>query len=245
MHRFFVAPENFTENGIVLSGEQSHQITRVLRLQVGDQFVVLDDLGWEYMVQITAVSNKQLIADIVQKQEAQGEPEVAITLYMGFMKRDKFEWVLQKCTEVGVSRFVPVVTQRSLLQATKIKANKMTRWQKIITEAAEQSRRGRIPELCAPMRLPDAFAQMDAQLALIPWEEGKDVGVRAVLAGKRPSSIALFIGPEGGFAATEIELAQTHNIQPITLGKRILRAETAAIVAASVILYECGQMDNL
>ncbi len=242
MHRFFVSPEKFTETSVVLTGDQAHQITRVLRLQVGDQFVVLDNAGWEYVVQITAVSHKQLIADIMQKQAAQGEPDVEITLYMGLMKRDKFEWVLQKCTEIGVTRFVPIVTQRSLVQDTKMKDNKFERWQKIITEAAEQSRRGKIPELCPPMKLADAFVQMDAELALIPWEEAGEGDMRAVLVGKRPSSIALFIGPEGGFAAEEIELAQQHNIQPITLGKRILRAETAAIVASSVILYECGQM---
>lgn len=238
MHRFFVSPEKFTETSVVLTGDQAHQILRVLRLQVGDEFVVLDNVGWEYVVQITAVSSKQLIADILQKQAAQGEPSVDITLYMGMMKRDKFEWVLQKCTEIGVTRFVPVITQRSLVQDTKMKDNKFERWQKIIIEAAEQSRRGKIPELCAPLKLAEAFAQLDADLALIPWEEAEGVDVRAVLVGKRPSSIALFIGPEGGFAAEEIELAQQHNIQPITLGKRILRAETAAMVAAALVIYE-------
>lgn len=243
MHRFFVSPEKFTETSVVLTGDQAHQILRVLRLQVGDQLMVLDNAGWEYVVQITAVSSKQLIADIIKKQAAQGEPDVEITLYMGLMKRDKFEWVLQKCTEIGVSRFVPVSTQRSLVQDTKMKDNKFERWQKIITEAAEQSRRGKIPELCPPLKLADAFAQLDADLALIPWEEAEGVDVRAVLAGKRPfsiaqSRIALFIGPEGGFAAQEIELAQQYNIQPITLGKRILRAETAAMVATALIVHE-------
>ena len=238
MHRFFTSPENFTPTSVVLSGAQAHQITRVLRLQVGDEIVVLDNSGWEYVVRITAVSKKSLIADIVQKQIAQGEPTVDITLYMGLMKRDKFEWVLQKCTEIGVTRFVPVVTQRSLVQDVQMKANKFERWQKIITEAAEQSRRGKLPELCQPVRLADAFAQVDADAALIPWEEAVDMDLRTVLAGKRPSSVALFIGPEGGFAVEEIELAQQHNIQPITLGKRILRAETAAMVASSIALHE-------
>ena len=242
MHCFFISPEKFTETSVVLTGDQAHQILRVLRLQVGDQFMVLDNASWEYVVEITAVSSKQLIADIIQKQAAHGEPSVEISLYMGMMKRDKFEWVLQKCTEIGVTRFVPVITQRSLVQDTKMKDNKFDRWQKIITEAAEQSRRGKIPELCPPLKLADAFAELDADLALIPWEEAEGMDVRAVLDGKRPSSIALFIGSEGGFAAEEIELAQQHSIQPITLGKRILRAETAAIVASSVILYECGQM---
>ena len=242
MHRFFITPDKFTEASVVITDEQAHQIMRVLRLQVGDQLIALDNSGWEYVVEITAVSKKAIIADFVSKQEAQGEPSVDITLYMGLMKRDKFEWVLQKCTEIGVIRFIPVVTQRSLVQDTKMKANKFERWQKIITEAAEQSRRGKVPELCQPMRLPEAFAGVEADLALIPWEEAEGQSLRNVLAGKRPSSVALFIGPEGGFAAEEIELAQEHNIQPITLGKRILRAETAAMVASALLIHEIEEV---
>lgn len=245
MHRFFISPDRFSPTSVVITDEQAHQITRVLRLRVDDKIVVLDNAGWEYEVQITAVSQKSIIADIVNKQEAQGEPEIDITLCMGLMKRDKFEWVLQKCTEVGVTRFVPMVTQRSLVQETTMKATKFERWQKIITEAAEQSRRGKLPELCQPIKLADAFAQNEAELALVPWEEAEDRNLRMVLAGKRPSSVALFIGPEGGFAAEEIALAQTHDIQPITLGKRILRAETAAMVASSLILYELEQTKPL
>ena len=207
MHRFFIPPDRFTPTSVIITDEQARQITRVLRFQVDDKIIVLDNSGWEYVVEITAVSKKSIIADIVSRQEAQGEPNIDITLCMGLMKRDKFEWVLQKCTEIGVTRFIPVVTQRSLVQDTRMKANKFERWQKIITEAAEQSRRGKVPELCQPTRLPEAFADIAADLALIPWEEAEDQSLRNVLAGKRPSSVALFIGPEGGFAAQEIGLA--------------------------------------
>jgi 16S rRNA (uracil1498-N3)-methyltransferase len=160
---------------------------------------------------------------------------------MALLTREKFEWVLQKCTEIGISRFVPVVTQRSLVQAMDLKPSKLERWQKIISEAAEQSRRGRIPELSEPMKLAKALAQHGAEVAMIPWEgmevaSATAVTIRSTLAGKTPQTIALFIGPEGGFAPEEIELAQRHNVQPITLGKRILRAETAAIVAPALII---------
>ncbi|HID51773.1 MAG TPA: 16S rRNA (uracil(1498)-N(3))-methyltransferase [Anaerolineae bacterium] len=237
-HRFFVSPEQIGEEQVVLRGEQARQICYVLRMGAGDEIVVLDNLGWEYGVRLTAVSAQQVSGDILEKRETASEPAGHITLYQSLMKRDKFEWVLQKGTEVGVSRFVPLVTQRSLVQDIDIKPSKMARWQKIITEAAEQARRGRIPELMLPMRWSEALAGLDADVALIPWEEVREPDLRQVLAGVRPSRLALFVGPEGGFAQEEVAAAVAHNVQPITLGPRILRAETAAIVTAALILYE-------
>ncbi|HFE67060.1 MAG TPA: 16S rRNA (uracil(1498)-N(3))-methyltransferase [Chloroflexi bacterium] len=238
MHRFFVLPEQIGEEQVVLRGEQARQICRVLRMGVGDEIVALDSLGWEYGVRLTAVSPQQVTGDILEKREVFGEPACHITLYQSLMKRDKFEWVLQKGTEVGVSRFAPLVTQRSLARNVDIKPKKLARWQKIITEAAEQARRGRIPELLPPMRWPEALAGLEADAALIPWEEARGPGLRQALAGIRPSSVALFIGPEGGFAREEVDTAVARNVQPVTLGPRILRAETAAIVAAALILHE-------
>jgi len=237
-HRFFVSPEQIGEEQVVLRGEQARQICYVLRMGAGDEIVALDNLGWEYGVRLTAVSAQQVSGDILEKRETASEPAGHITLYQSLMKRDKFEWVLQKGTEVGVSRFVPLVTQRSLVQDIDIKPSKMARWQKIITEAAEQARRGRIPELMLPMRWSEALAGLDADVALIPWEEVREPDLRQVLAGVRPSRLALFVGPEGGFAQEEVAAAVAHNVQPITLGPRILRAETAAIVTAALILYE-------
>jgi 16S rRNA (uracil1498-N3)-methyltransferase len=241
MHRFFISPENITDAQAILSGEQAYQIAKVLRMKTGDRVIVLDNVGWEYEAAVTAVSPKQVNATIVQKREVAAEPANHITLYMSLLKRDKFEWVLQKCTEVGVSRFVPIVTQRSLLQDVDIKENKMARWQKIIQEAAEQSRRGRMPELCQPMTFAEAVLGVDTAVALIPWESAKETTIRQVLAGKAAETISLFIGPEGGFAEDEIALAQANGIVPVTLGKRILRAETAAIVASSFIMYDYEQ----
>jgi 16S rRNA (uracil1498-N3)-methyltransferase len=247
MHHFFIPPKNITNRQAILTGAQARQVAQVLRMRPGEVLVVLDNEGWAYEVRLTAVTPQQVTADILEKRLAMGEPAVHITLYMALLKREKFEWVLQKCTEIGVSRFVPVVTQRSLAQDLDLKPGKLERWHKIITEAAEQSRRGRIPELCEPMKLAEALAQHGAEVAIIPWE-GADaasataVTLRTTLAGKTPQSIALFIGPEGGFAPEEIELAIQHNVQPVTLGKRILRAETAALVTASLLLYEAGDL---
>ncbi len=240
MHHFFIPPQNLTDRQAILTGEQARQIAQVLRLHVGERVVVLDNTGWEYEVRLTAVTPPQVIGDIVEKRTAVGEPSLHITLYMALLKREKFEWVLQKGTEVGVSRFVPVITQRTLAQDTEIKPGKQERWQKILTEAAEQCRRSRIPALAAPMKLADALAQHGAEMALIPWESATAVGLKSALSGTIPTSAALFIGPEGGFAPEEIERARQHHVQPVTLGKRILRAETAAIVATSLLIHEAG-----
>lgn len=238
MHRFFISPEQIGPDRVMLQGDQARQICHVLRMRAGAEIVVLDNLGWEYDVRLTAVSPHQVRGDILAKREAGGEPACHITLYQSLMKREKFEWVLQKGTEVGVSRFVPLVTRRSLVQHVAIKPKKMARWQKIITEAAEQARRGLMPELRPPLHWPEALAGLDAEVALIPWEDAPESGLRQVLAGKRPSRVALFIGPEGGFAQEEVATAVAHNVQPVTLGPRILRAETAAIVTAALILHE-------
>lgn len=241
MHRFFVT--DIDNNQVIFSAEQTRQIQAVLRMEPGQRVIALDNAGWEYEVELVALGRKRATAVIHHKRPSANEPNTHLTLYQSLMKRDKFEWVLQKGTEIGVSHFVPLVTQRSLIQKVDIKNSKSARWQKIITEAAEQCRRGRIPTLQTPVTLAQALAEHPSQPGLIAWEEAKDVTLREALAvEKRPSAISLFIGPEGGFAAEEIESAQLAGLTPITLGKRILRAETAALVAAALILHELDEV---
>ncbi|VAW32313.1 16S rRNA (uracil(1498)-N(3))-methyltransferase [hydrothermal vent metagenome] len=243
MHRFFISPKNINKEQVSFPIEIAHQIRNVLRLSVDTAVIVLDNSGWEYEVNLRQVDRQHVVGQAVAKRPSPNEPTAHLTLYQSLMKRDKFEWVLQKGTEIGVSHFVPLVTQRSLIQKVDIKDGKLARWEKIITEAAEQSRRGRIPTLQTPVTLGQALAKHPSQPGLIAWEETKDVTLREVLsAGKRPSTISLFIGPEGGFAAEEIGAAQTVGLTPITLGKRILRAETAALVASALILYELDEI---
>lgn len=239
MHRFFVAPECFAGERVVLPEQIAHQIRSVLRLRPGAAIVVLDNTGWEYEVLLRQVDRQHVVGEAVAKRLCPNEPSVQLTLYQALMKRDKFEWVLQKGTEIGVSHFVPLVTQRSLVQDVDIKEGKQLRWEKIITEAAEQSRRGCIPALHPPQALAEALAAQSAQPGLIAWEEAEGLTIRDALGGgERPSHISLFIGPEGGFAAEEVEAARAAGLKAITLGKRILRAETAALVAAALVLHE-------
>ncbi len=235
MHRFFVDPQFITETAVSFPPEQAHQIRTVLRMAPSAGVVVLDNAGWEYDVTLTAVTKQQVTGDITARRAAAGEPTTHLTLYQAMLKRDNFEWVLQKGTEIGVSRFVPLITARTVV--TAVKPNKLARWQRILTEAAEQCRRGRIPELAAPLPLPEAIAACNAEAMLMPWEEAVSTTMGSALAGK-PRSVALFIGPEGGFTAEEVD----ERVTAVTLGPRILRAETAAIVAATLTLQTLGDL---
>ncbi|MFQ5401437.1 MAG: RsmE family RNA methyltransferase [Anaerolineae bacterium] len=236
MHRFFVQP--FADEQVVFSPEQAHQISMVLRMGLGERVVVLDNAGWEYEVELVGVERRRVTAVIVAQRPVANEPAIQLTLYQSLLKRDNFEWVLQKGTEIGVTRFVPLITERTVARP----ARKPDRWQRILTEAAEQSRRGRIPALAEPLKLAQALGELPSgQPALIPWVGAGDGGMRAVLSDGA-TAVSLFIGPEGGFTAAEVEQAQRHGVIPISLGKRVLRAETAAVAAATVVMHLMGEM---
>ena len=243
MNRFFVSKNCFHHDKMVLVGkEQTHQIRDVLRLSEGEHIIILDNEGLEYDVALTKVRREEVVGQIMAKRPASGEPMVQITLFQSLLGRDKFELVLQKCTEVGVSAFVPVVTERSLVRDTAIKPEKFARWQKIITEAAEQSHRGRILHLSQPVTFEQALSKLvDFDCRLIAWPADGTVtlqqALRSIVKGT-PKTVALLIGSEGGFSQQEVELAKKSGVIPITLGQRILRTETAAIVASALILYE-------
>ena len=253
MHRFFIPPNQIDDNQAIITDAIAHQIRNVLRMEVGQHIVVLDNEGWEYELKLAYIERKQVIGKIVEKRPSPHEPRTHITLYQSLMKRDKFEFVLQKATEIGVSRIVPVISQRSIVQtASNLKPNKRDRWQRILTEAAEQSQRGRIPELASPLKFSEAISQSpNLSLTLIAYEnDGVSVKTAVSLLTPRPSplsppTIAIFIGPEGGYHPSEIQLAQQHGATIITLGNRILRAETAALLAPALILHELEPITQL
>lgn len=246
MHRFFIPPEWIEDDRVQLVGEFVHQIRNVLRMVPGDRIVVLDDSGWEMEVELTAVERDQVSGQIVHRRLSNAEPRTKISLYQGVLKGQHFEWVLQKGTELGVVEFIPVISERSVIDALGDVEKKFPRWQRIIREAAEQSRRGNLPHLQPPMMFTAACdrASRMGGLALIPWEEEKEMPLREVLSSQNPKpfTVSIFIGPEGGFSKKEADLAQRYGIVPVSLGPRILRAETAGLVAASAILYAFGDM---
>jgi 16S rRNA (uracil1498-N3)-methyltransferase len=264
MHRFFVTPDAIRAGQATLSGPVAHQIARVLRLRRGDHIVLLDDSGLEYTFELQVVDPEQVKARALRRETAAGEPQTQITLYQALLKGERFEWVLQKGTELGITGFVPLLCERNVVRDPAVAEKKGKRWRAIIREAAEQSHRGRLPRLELPLPFGEACRQAGAAagLALLAWEGETSSGLKETLregAGSdqqpsvavktangpdRPfrSDVQLLVGPEGGFTPGEVELARTHSIRAITLGRRILRAETAGIVAAAAVLYESGDL---
>ncbi len=244
MHRFFVSPRQIMQLIVRFDDDQARQIRRVLRLRPGDRVLVLDGEGRQYEVALEEVTNARVTGLVASKAEATAEPTVRLTLFQSLLKREKFEWVLQKGTEIGVDTFAPVITRRSLVRETDdIKPEKFDRWQRIIKEAAEQSGRGLLPRLLTPRPFEAAASEAPAfDRALIAWEGDAPTSIRQALAGSQAREVALFIGPEGGFEPDEIRQAAEFGVVPVTLGRRILRTETAAVVGAALVLHELGEL---
>lgn len=249
MQHFFLSPSAFLGNRVVFPEATARQISQVLRLQPGDAVLVLDNSGWEYQIVLRTVTLKAAEGEVLRKTMNAREPATQLTLYQCLLKSDHFEWVLQKATELGVSKFVPLISERTVVTSPEaVKDSKLERWQRIIAEAAEQSGRGRLPFLSDVVKLQAAFASLDlSSLNLIPWEEQREPGLRSLLDVSynqgQIGPVNLFIGPEGGFTRDEIQSAERRGVIPVTLGKRILRAETAAITAATLVLAAAGDLD--
>jgi len=247
MHRFFIPPEWIGEEGVILGDPVAHQIRNVLRMRPGDHILVLDNSGWAREVELREVGLEQVVGEVVRRMLAQGEPRTKITLYQGVLKGRRFEFALQKGTELGIVEFVPLISDRAIIADVGDVDKRRARWKRIVQEAAEQSGRGRLPNLEPAMLFPRACerAQQQGGLGLIPWEGERGLSLRAVLAERqrKPFIVSLLVGSEGGFTAQEVELARRYGIQPVTLGPRILRAETAGLVATTAILYELGDLE--
>jgi 16S rRNA (uracil1498-N3)-methyltransferase len=222
----------------------------------GDEVVLLDDSGMEYTLLLTGFNRGSVQGEIVSTKEGRGEPALKITLYQGMLKGEKFQWVLQKGTEMGVSAFAPVLCHRSIAQDyAGWQKTRYPRWQRIITEAAEQSGRCRLPRLAPPMTFKDACKDACTEvkgpgLSIVPWEQERAVGLRnllegvgledMVLEGVGPSHVNIFIGPEGGLEDWEVAHASSCGVVPVSLGQRILRSETAAIATVAAVMYAAG-----
>ncbi len=247
MHRFFISRDQLHGLVVRFDDVQAHQMRRVLRLRPGDRVVALDGVGLQYEVALEEVTNSRVTGLVAAQAPAAGEPRARLTLFQSLLQRDKFEWVLQKGTEIGVAEFVPVITRRSLVRdADDVGEHKLERWRRIIREAAEQSGRGRLPALRTPAPFEFAAAEARAyERALIAWEGERRRTVGDCLDGARDADVAhvaLYIGPEGGYEAAEVQEAEAFGARAVTLGPRVLRTETAAIVGAALVLHELGEM---
>lgn len=245
MNRFFLTPDQFSQDSVNFPPDLAHQILHVLRLGEGDRVAVLDDRGQIFQVALSLGPDKnQVTGEIIDRDDVDSEPWVQVSLCFGLSNRDKVEWIIQKGTEIGISAFYPFVSSRTLVQSQGLSAKRVNRWEKIIKEAAEQSGRGRLPKLVLPMQYNECLVKaVDAHdLSLIAWEgaEQSCASLKSLVRNFDGKSIALFVGPEGGFSENEVDEAAAQGVQRVSLGKRILRMETAAIVFPALVLHELG-----
>lgn len=245
MHRFFVPPENLAGDEVALPAEVARQVARVLRLRRGERLVLLDDSGWQTEAELVEVTSRAARVRIVRRTLVTTEPRLQVVLYQAVLKGEHFEMVLEKGTELGVGAFVPVLAARCVVgHVADDDSAKGQRWRRIIREAAEQSGRGRLPGLLPAMLFEHAVARAAAP-AFVPWERSAGPPYRESLRKalrRLPHTVSLFVGPEGGFTDEEISIAERYGVQPVTLGARVLRAETAAVVCAALALYEAGDL---
>lgn len=247
MPRLFIYEKLEVGDEIVVSGEEAHHIIRVLRLGHGDLVSISDGKSEESVGVISEVDTRstKIKIRVLYKNKFE-ETKPTITLLQGLPKGEKFDWIIQKCTEIGVSRIVPIITQRTVVNIAPTKLeHRMMRWKKIAEEAAKQSMRMDIPEIVELLTFDEALKEIDRHhLSLIPWEQERNISLKKVLKDIDQSitKVAVFIGPEGGFSPDEAEMARTHGAVPVSLGPRILRTETAAIAACSILMYELGGM---
>lgn len=243
MHHFFVTPGQILEREILVEGTDVNHITNVLRMEKGEEVHVSDGQGGKvYRCEIAAFEEENVRLNILEVLKDDMELPSRIYLFQGLPKADKMELIIQKAVELGVYEIIPVATRRAVVKLDDKKAAaKVKRWQVISESAAKQSKRMIIPEVKLPMDFKKALAyakEMDVRL--IPYEmaEGME-GTRKLIQEIRPGqSVAVFIGPEGGFEESEIQLAEEAGVLPITLGKRILRTETAGMTVLSILMYQ-------
>lgn len=240
MRQFFVPPEALGGDAVTLEGEVHHHLATVLRLGPGEEILLLDGRGTLCRCRIERLDRRGGLARVL---ECRQEPETAfpIQLLQGLPKADKMELVLQKGTELGLGAFTPVLAERSVSAPRERGEKRQQRWERIVREAARQSRRRLLPRLDPPQPLAEALAACTADLRLMLWEQ-ESHPLAAALPATPPRNAAILVGPEGGFSSAEVNAARATGFVPVGLGPRILRSETAGFAVASILQYLYGDL---
>lgn len=246
MPKFFTPRENIGDSKIEINSEDAKHIKKVLRIGVGDTVTVCDGAGIDYTAQISDIDDKRVICDIIESHRCDTEPEIKVTLYQGLPKASKMDYIIQKNTELGISEITPVAMSRCVvkLENKQAEQKKTERWQKIAYEAAKQSGRGIIPQVNMPMTIDDVIdAVKNDDLVFAPYECECETRLRDIVdINPDAKSISFIIGPEGGFDPIEVEKLQNAGVKTVTLGRRILRTETAAEAVISMLMYAYNEI---
>ena len=246
MDRFFTPKSNINleQNTCVIEGEDVKHISRVLRCRENDKLEVCDMDNNEYICEIKEINKDNILLDIIEKVNIKRESNLKVKLYQGMPKGTKMELILQKLTEIGVDEIVLVQAKRSVTKIDNKKEDKkIERWERIIYEAAKQSKRAKIPKLTGVLTFKEALADMqNNDLNICPYENERTISIKEAIKDSSANTIGIFVGPEGGFEEEEVEKIQEIDGKVVSLGPRILRTETASVVASSIVLYELSDL---
>jgi 16S rRNA (uracil1498-N3)-methyltransferase len=248
MQRYFLRPEQFQGQIVTIEGDDAHHLQRVMRAEIGDEVICSNGTDREALVRITALDKSSVTGEVVEELPMTAEPAVKVWIAQSLPKGDKMEIVIQKGTEIGAARFLPFLSERTVVQYdAKKEAKRTERWQKIAKEAAEQAHRNRVPEIEAVLswkQLLKQAEQVDAAWICYEKEDGKQLrtAIQEAFEADKRMNFLFAVGPEGGFTEQEIQQAEAAGFVSVSLGKRILRTETAAMVGLTCLLYETGEM---
>ena len=239
MSRFF--SDNIVDNIIEISEQDSKHISKVLRMSIGDKITVCDLKGNDYLCTIKSINPSKVIVEVNEKRLSATEPNVDITLYQSLPKGDKFDLIIQKSVEIGVNKIVPIITNRCIPKLDKrTQDKKILRYQKVSLEASKQSNRAKIPIISPFVSYNEALNEMKNKDVAILFYEKENTTLNKILSNihNAPKNISIMIGPEGGFDEFEIKIARSLCISIASMGKRILRCETASIYSLSVLIFK-------
>ncbi len=246
MYRFYVEEEQISDNRIKITGSDVNHIKNVLRMEIEEKVIVCNGQGMDYYSVIEEITKEEILLSILEIKPTQSELQGKIYLFQGVPKKDKMELIIQKAVELGVYEIIPVMMKRTVvkLEDKKKELKKLERWQSIAASAAKQSGRGIIPQITETKTLAEALKYgKDLECKIVPYENAQGISkTRKIMSDLRHNSlVGIFIGPEGGFEESEITQAVKEGYSPITLGKRILRTETAGLTVLSIIMLQMEQ----
>ena len=247
MHKFFTPKELINGDVAKIIGDDVKHIYKVLRISEGEKVVLNNCEGAEYLAKVTNVSKQEVLLEIIEKLDLNNESDIKIYLFQGLPKSQKMDLIVQKGTELGITEFIPTITHRV---DVKLKGEKLDRLNRIALEAAKQSKRSIVPRVIEPLEFEDVLGKInDLDLFIVPYENAENFGVKTLINKIRSEekasdikSVGIFVGPEGGIEEEEIEKLKEKGAHIVTLGKRILRTETAGFVATALIQYELSDL---
>jgi 16S rRNA (uracil1498-N3)-methyltransferase len=243
MPHFYVPPQNITGKTFRITGEDVHYLATVRRYAKGDKLKLFDGKGGTMTGVIDSVSKEEITGTLVAAEGPSGKG-ADIHIYQAVPKGDRFDWLVEKAAELGVAKITPLITERSVIR--DVSAQKLERWRRLAKAACQQCGRAGLLGIEEPLEFGPALkaAGQSGAFNIVPWEAEGSRTVAEAFQGRREKTVNVFIGPEGGFSVKEIELAKASGVETVTLGARILRAETAGILAAVLVLNQSGEYDK-